>query len=285
MRDAAEAWQVSYHTVRRAYGELARNGHVSTRRGDGTRVLAGGPARSGRPDAGIDRFVDEFVAAGRRRFDLAPQELARLVEQTGAALESRHPVAGDEAPGHPTVTMVECNDQQAIDLAGQIEARWGVAAMPWNLCRDGEPPEGMIVGTRFHQAEMLSRWPHRKRDMRFAALRVDPAVVQRIREAPGRARGLVLVERDIGTGHQHAADLAAVLAEAADAIVTTDLPDAKRLRRSGKVHVIAPRLWDLLEEDARADARVVLIRHVFDEVDARALGEEIERYAVSMSAQ
>jgi hypothetical protein len=29
---------------------------------------------------------------------------------------------------------------------------------------------------------------------------------------------------------------------------------------------------------------VVLIRHVFDETDARALGEEIERYARARSA-
>jgi hypothetical protein len=65
----------------------------------------------------------------------------------------------------------------------------------------------------------------------------------------------------------------------AQAIVTTDLPDAERLRGSGALHVIAPRLWDLLPEDVRADARVVLIRHVFAEADARALGTEIERYA------
>jgi hypothetical protein len=220
--------------------------------------------------------VEDFVAAAGRRFDLAPQELARLVESVGRVRETRRPASG--SPGRIMVTKVECNDQQAIDLAGQIEARWGAVAMPWNLSRRGEPPAGMIVGTRFHQAEMLSRWPHRERDMCFAALRVDPAVVQRIRNAPGGG-GLVLVERDIGTAHQHAADLTEVLPEAADAVVTTDVPDAERLRRSDKLYVIAPRLWDLLDEDVRADERVVLIRHVFDEADAQALGKQIEQYA------
>jgi DNA-binding transcriptional regulator YhcF (GntR family) len=285
MRAAADAWQVSYHTVRRAYGQLARDGHVRTRRGDGTRVLAGAPGWKDGAADGIDQLVEEFIAAGRRRFRLDAPELARLVEQAGGSWETRDssPVSGD--PGGPKVSMVECNDQQAVDLAGQIEARWGVAAVPWHLTRDGEPPEGLIVGTRFHQAEMLSRWPHRERDMRFAALRVDPAVVQRIREAPGKAGSLVLVERDVGTGHQHAADLAAVLAEAAEAVVTTDLPDAARLRGSDELYVIAPRLWDLLQEDVRADPRVVLIRHVFDEADARTLGEEIARYAASHSGR
>lgn len=282
MRAAAEAWRVSYHTVRRAYGQLARDGHVQSRRGDGTRVLSGEQAgRSGGARAGIERFVEEFVTAGRRRFDMAAPELARLVEMAGAAREARAPGAGAGAQGRPAVSMVECNDQQAGDLAGQIEARWGVVAVPWHLSRDGEPPAGMVIGTRFHQAEMVSRWPHREQDMRFAALRVDPDVVRRIREGPGRGGSLVLVERDVGTGHQLAADLTAVLPEAAEAVVTTDLPDAERLRRSGTLYIIAPRLWDLLEADVRADPRVVLIRHVFDEADARALGQEIERYAVS----
>lgn len=284
MRAAADAWQVSYHTVRRAYGQLARDGRVQTRRGDGTRVLAGKPGWKDRAAEGIDQFVEEFVAAGRQRFHMDAPELARLVEQAGGSWDARERGPASGVPGGPTVTMVECNDQQAVDLAGQIEARWGVTAVPWRLARDGEPPEGLIVGTRFHQAEMLRRWPHRERDMRFAALRVDPAVVRRIREAPGRAGSLVLVERDVGTGHQHAADLTAVLPEAAEAVVTTDLPDAARLRGSGALYVIAPRLWDLLREDVRADARVVLIRHVFDETDARALGEEIERYARARSA-
>jgi DNA-binding transcriptional regulator YhcF (GntR family) len=277
MRAAAEAWRVSYHTVRRAYGQLARDGHVRTRRGDGTRVLAGEPGRRDRPDVGIEQFVEEFVAAGRQRFALDAEDLARLVERVGAAREAwgegveKGPAAGG------SVIMVECNDQQAVDLAGQIEARWGIRAVPWHLSRDGEPPAGRIIGTRFHQAEMLSHWPHREQDMRFVALRVDPDVVRRIRDIPVRPGGLVLVERDVGTGHQHLADLAAVLPEAAEAAVVTDLPDAAQLRCSEALYVIAPRLWDLLEEDVRADARVVLIRHVFNEADARTLGEELER--------
>lgn len=285
MRAAAESWQVSYHTVRRAYGQLARDGHVRSRRGDGTRVLAGEPGRSDHADVGIEQLVEEFVAAGRRRFDLGAPELARLVERAGATREARDPGVDLGAPDRPTVIMVECNDQQAVDLAGQIEARWGIPAVPWHLSRDGEPPAGLIVGTRFHQAEMLARWPHREPDMRFAALRVDPHVVRRIRRAPVRAGELVLVERDVGTGHQHAADLAAVLPEAAEAAISTELPDPERLRRSGALHLIAPRLWDLLGADVRADARVVLIRHVFAEADARALGEELGRYAASRSAR
>jgi DNA-binding transcriptional regulator YhcF (GntR family) len=282
MRAAADAWQVSYHTVRRAYGQLAHDGHVQTRRGDGTRVLAAEAGRGERADAGdeqVARFIEDFVTDGWRRFAIAAAELARLVERAGATREMEDSAAGTEAAGRLTVTMVECNDQQAVDLAGQMEARFEIVAVPWHLSRDGEPPAGMIVGTRFHQAEMLSRWPHRERDMRFAALRVDPAVIARISEALGRAGSFVLVERDVGTGHQHAADLTAVLGDAAQAIVTTELPDAERLRGSGALHVIAPRLWDLLPEDVRADARVVLIRHVFAEADARALGTEIERYA------
>jgi DNA-binding transcriptional regulator YhcF (GntR family) len=80
MRDAAKAWQVSYHTVRRAYVQLARDGYVQTRRGDGKRVLATGKGRSDGTDAGVDEFVRDFVAAARRRYGLVPDQLARLVE-------------------------------------------------------------------------------------------------------------------------------------------------------------------------------------------------------------
>lgn len=100
-------------------------------------------------------------------------------------------------------------------------------------------------------------------------------MVRRIQKAPALAGGLVLVEGDVGTGHQHAADLAAWLPDPATAAVTTDPPDADRLRESDALYVIAPRLWDLLEHDLQSHERVVLMRHVFEEADALALGEVI----------
>jgi hypothetical protein len=289
LRTAAEVWNVSYHTVRRAYGELARAGHVQSRRGDGTRVVetavpaqppavwegavgeGSGPADPA--DPGV--FVRRLLLAARRRYGLSEAELGRLV---GGVMEEMRAARGaadgaTRSVAQHRVAMVECNDHQATELARELEERWGVPATPWNLSRPTEPPPGPIIGTRFHQGEMLERWPHRSADMRFAALRIDPATVKEIRRGRRTRQRLVLVERDVGTGHQHLEDLTEALGSATQTAVSTVLPELEALASSADLYVIAPRLVDQLPDEIRRHPRIVILRHAFDPADLEALGE------------
>ena len=273
LRHAAKAWRVSYHTVRRAYEELGRAGYVDPARGSGTRVLrrlaADGSAVDGDrtlPSEAYE-FARSVIREGRRRFGLSPSDLTELL------LRAPDVAAGEgDAGAESAVTVVECNDQQAGDLAAQLESRFGVRARPWNLASDGEPPSGPIVATWFHHAEIVARWPHRSEDLRFAALCLDPGIRDEILEAPVDWNGLVLVERDVGTGRQHAADLLAVLRRSVEVTVATSLPGLDELEASDDLFVIAPRLWDALPDAVQRHPRVLLLRHVFEPADLEAIG-------------
>lgn len=266
MRSAAREWGVSYHTVRRAYAELGRIGLVQPRRGDGTRVLASSSSADGSAAPGVEEFIRTFVAEALGRYSLSALELARRIESAARAGAPEATADETRGPG-VSITVVECNDHQARDLAEQLERQCAVSAVPWHLSRDGEPPEGLIVGTRFHQGEMLKHWPHRADDMEFAAIRLDEAVARRIRSRPGNRDEIVVVERDVGTGHAHAADIRRALGESAHITVSTSLPALEELDRSRALHVIAPRLHDSVASAIREHRRVVLSRYVFDSED------------------
>jgi DNA-binding transcriptional regulator YhcF (GntR family) len=239
LRAAAEAWDVSYHTVRRAYSELAKSGFVAPTRGDGTRVL--------------ERHDDTLELDPRDGRDFLPGRPLRPPGERGL------------------VFVVECNDLQASDLAGQVSASCSIAARPWHLLRDGEPPPGMIIGTRFHQGEILQQWPHRAGDMAFGALRLDPVIPERIARALHRNASLVLVERDIGTARQHACDVGAVLGIPAAIQVTTELPTLEMLDDQATVFIIAPRLSDTAPPGVLTHPRVLIPRHVFDPADLESM--------------
>lgn len=282
MRSAARAWDVSYHTVRRAYAELSRIGLVQSRRGDGTRVLASPGSADGNGAPGIEVFIRSFVSEALHRYDLSALELAALVESAArAGTPGATRKDGPSRASGISTTVVECNDHQARDLARQLERHCGTSAIPWPLARDGEPPEGLIIGTRFHQGEMLDRWPHRAADMQFAAIRLDEAVGRRIRDRPDDWEEIVVVERDVGTGHAHAADIGETLGESARMSVTTSLPTLEGLDRSRALYVIAPRLHDSVASEIREHPRVVLSRHLFDPEDL----DDIRRCIISRAEE
>jgi DNA-binding transcriptional regulator YhcF (GntR family) len=242
IREAAVEWEVNYHTVRRAYHDLAQQGWVESVQGAGTRVAEAIPAVR-KSTRGLERWVDDVINMGSTRFGLSAAEVARLIHAR---------------EGISRVVMVECNIHQASILARQLEEAWLVEAIPWDLGA-GEPPQLPIIGTYFHHAEMKQRWPHRVGDMHFVAVRTDPGLRQRIEAAaPGESpRLLRLVEQDPATAREMAAGVAEILPDRF--IVEPVVGDPEELLCTlpdGALLLVAPRFWDRLSESVREDERV-----------------------------
>jgi DNA-binding transcriptional regulator YhcF (GntR family) len=268
IRDAAEQWGVNYHTVRRAYGELAAQGWVESVQGSGTQVAAALPGDAAATDDALGQWVDQIVAAGRERFGLTAEGLAALVRERGRVLR---------------VVMVECNDHQSTFLAQQLEQAWPVEAIPFSLHRGEAPPQLPIIGTYFHHSEMKALWPDRVGDMHFVTLYLDPALKERVERVADRrgARVLRLVERDPATAREMAAGVSALLGPRFEVRPLVGDPDeVVRTLAPDELLLVAPRLWDTVSAGTRADERAFDVRHVVVPEDLPRVWSALSRAAV-----
>lgn len=237
-------WGVNYHTVRRAYLDLAREGWVESIQGSGTRVAAAKPVEREVADDDLHHWLDQVLSYGHDRFGLSAKTLAARIRDRSRVVR---------------VVMVECNRHQATYLAGLLEQTLAVEAVAWSLEEPGEPPQIPIIGTYFHHGEMRNRWPHRLGDMHFVALRIDPSIQKRIATVASKRNVRVawLVERDIGTAHEMAASVSSVLSARLE--VRPVVGDPAGLLESlpeNELLLVAPRLWDSLPVGMREDERV-----------------------------
>lgn len=258
-RRAAEEWGVNFHTVRQAYGELARHGLVESQVGSGTRVVSAGTA-----PGELRGFMEAFCVEAVQRFGLSRAELAALLSR---------PTRPSEPDSR--VLLVECNTHQCTDLAQQLSDRWRVAAMPWELARTDEPPDLPIVSSYFHLNEVRALWPDRIARMHFAALQIDPGVISTIAASlsANKVRHLILCEQDATTGRQMAADLSAPLPGSPQISVTTKSPvSVLRGRRRNELVLVAPRVWDRQSSEVRSNPGVLEVRYVFRPDHLEALG-------------
>jgi DNA-binding transcriptional regulator YhcF (GntR family) len=264
LREAADLWGVNYHTVRRAYHELATAGWVESTPGSGTRVAQLHPTHPAQGDDVLGDWVEEIMATAAGRYGLSAEKLAGLIRERQRTFR---------------LVMVECNRHQASCLARQVERTLPVEAIPWSLEQPGEPPQLPIIGTYFHHGEMRARWPHRLGDMFFVALTVDRALEQRVSAVaePRGARMAWLVERDIGTAHEMATAVSAVLSPRYE--VRPIVADPAALQDSlpeNELLLVAPRLWDALPPRARADDRVLDVEPMIVPEDLRRVWRNLK---------
>jgi hypothetical protein len=289
LREAAAAWGINMHTVRRAYRTLAHAGIVRVRprsgavvlgRPDATEGAAPVPAGPGRAslderragsrvrEEALEGWLREVVRQGSERWGLGPREL-------GAALAdlplSRHRTT--------PVYVVECSESQAADLARQLSDRWRVAAEPWSLERDGEPPaDAVLVGTYFHYNDIRVRWPKRFPRVRFVATRPDDGIRERLeafRGAGDEPLPVVLWERDEAMARNIAADLVRILPEDRFAVQPrVGAPDSVPDSPTGPV-LFSPRTWARLPEDARCREDLFEVRYVFERADVERVAREL----------
>ena len=161
LREAARAWGVNLHTVRRGYHDLQEANLVEVRRPGGTRVALGARALAEGEPA---RFAREVLEEGRRRLGLEPGEVAALLTRTAGR------------PVTSMVQVVECSRQLAGSLAGELNARLGLDTRPLliaELDRIGPEP---VVATWFHYSEVRARLP-RAEELHFAV--IEPSLPRR----------------------------------------------------------------------------------------------------------
>jgi GntR family transcriptional regulator len=274
VRTAAEEWGVNLHTVRKAYGELAREGLVRIRGARGTTVAAGEPGAV--PARELDTFLASWLGSAHERFGLTQVQLGQLLLKRAAA----------GMP--PTVHVLECSREQAEGHAEELMRVWRVAAKALVLTEATELPAGILIGTYFHYNDIRQRWPQRLDEVRFVAIAPDDAIARRL-PIGGRKearRRLLVCELDGSKAVNIAADLKNVFGDVQYRIEPRVLPSPLRLPavRHDDVLLVSPRVWGVLTERQRA--RVVPIRYSIRTHEIENLGRSLgwERAAVEASA-
>jgi GntR family transcriptional regulator len=251
VRAAAQQWNVHFHTVRRAYGELAGDGLVVMARAKGVTV---GPRGAG-PANALAKFVDRVTRTAAQRFGLSAAELARRVLQAAAA--------ATRIPG--PVYVVECSLTQCQDLAHQLRQQFAVDAAPWPLSNPDPLPSGEIVATRFHFNDLRRRCPERLAAVHFVSIGLDPGLAA-IRPRAGQADFPLLVcDPDPEMTRNIAADVAALFAASrrSPRIACADRPP-RRAPQAGEICLVSPRLWGTLPDAQRRCPHIREARYVFD---------------------
>lgn len=258
LREAADSWGVSLHTVRHAYTSLARDGLLEVRRGPGgTRV---------RPDVWVEHdplptgealkaFLSKVLERAEADFGMDP---AGLME----ALRRR--VAATPAGERSRLWMVECSRWQCDAHAREIEALYEVDVRPWVLGERDGPPPGPALATYFHFNELRRSWPRRFAEISFVDIQVDPRLGELLRADGLR---LVVCERDEPTARAVAADVLS-LAPGFDRPLETVVSDdpavvIRDVEQETRV-LCPPRVWAGLTGGVRSDPRAVEIRYMLD---------------------
>lgn len=260
VRQGAAAWGVNLHTVRRAYGDLAREG-LATMDRRGTRILA--QHTPGDRAATMDQFVATCVRTASERFGLTQIQLGQLLLKRAAA--------GAPVPVH----FLECSEEQATGHCAEIMGTWRVDARPLVLGHVAELPPGIVVSTFFHYNDVRQRWPERTEDVRFVAIAPDPGLRGELPRRKGQ-RGpqrLLVCELDEPKAVNIAADLSVLLPPPRYRLEPHVLSSPSSLPRRGPddVLLVAPRVWGAMSEREREE--VVLIRYRLRDYELEGLGQ------------
>lgn len=270
LRDAADAWGVNLHTVRKAYHELEASGFAEIGPRGATVARLARCARSG----GIEAAVREFAARMRDEYGAGPSELRRALGR----LETSAPRAGDR------VSLIECSRTLSHDLADQVSERTGIAVEPIDLHDDRSLPEGAVIGTYFHAEHLKDRLGERAADLHLVRIRPRESLLAGLaaRAREGSLRRLVLIDRLRDSAGDLAADFQSRLGERVpvEARILSDPLLAFPAAAPGIVVVASPQTWDRLTDELRARQDVVKLEYELEPEDleqlARRLGVRTE---------
>ena len=263
LREAASAWGVNLHTIRRAYLELAELGLVEIHPRQGAIVR---PETKSTPSSyeDVDVFIRSTLVEARERWGLTPNELVAKLRQAGSV--------GPE----PTVWVVECSESQSEDLASQLRQIWDVDARPWCLTREDEPPDGLVVASLFHTNDVKQLWADRFPEVRFIAIHPDHGIPIDMSTQTGMPLRIAVVEKDEQMASNIAADLSSLFPETRCVFEPTVFDEPSDA--FGQTHdflLFAPRIWGYLSDAEREDGRAFEIRYRWANTDLTALANEL----------
>lgn len=264
LREAARAWGVNLHTVRRAYLELQGARLIEVRRPAGAFVAPGAPDRTRDEHA---RFVEEVVAEGRRRLGLDRRGVAALF----ATPDGTSPPA--------RVRVAECSRRLAAVLARQISEALAVAAEPVLLSELTGKEPGPVVATWFHYSEVQAKLAAGAGVVHFVAieprLRRPGAIIRRARRYGGR---VTLVEPDGTVAPWVAADVARLLNDGSVRIdIQSHSSPSVLLRRRHGVLVCSPSSWERLSAQERKDPDAFPLEYEINAAELARLGALLGR--------
>jgi hypothetical protein len=247
IRQAGELWGLHYHTVRRTYGDLAKEGLVESRPGAGTRVLSPSPG-GGSLSSHLRRFLDQV----RDLYGATPAAVEELLRTQWLA-------ETDSVSATP-LWVVECSATLSQNLARYLVRRWGVDARGWPLDHIESIPDGPVLGTYFHAREIRERLAdrHAADRLAFVSVQLDPVGLADALEPSAGITTLVFCERDEESAHDVAADLRWHLPEGVEIDVVVTHRPASLLTRvaPGTQVMLSPGSWDGLTAHQRARAGV-----------------------------
>lgn len=247
IREAGEMWGLHYHTVRRTYGDLAKEGLVESRPGVGTRVLSPSPGGDS-----LSSHLRRFLEDVRDLYGATPAAVEEL-------LRTQLVADADRVSATP-LWVVECSATLSRSLALYLVQRWEVDARGWPLDHIESLPDGPVLGTYFHAREIIERLAdrHAADRLAFVSVQLDPVGLAAAFEPSDEITALVFCERDEESAHDIAADLRQHLPAGVEIhIVVTRRPESLLTRvDSGTKVMLSPGSWDGLTADQRARAGV-----------------------------
>ena len=266
LREAADAWGVNLHTVRRAYRELAEAGLVETGTG-GTRIAPLGPDREA--GATLAAAVRRFAREARALYGVSSADLARVFQDLDA----------DARDGRPSCTVVECSRSLSRSLADDMAARFDVDVRPVDLNAGRELPPGTIVGTYFHADELRERLAGRERDLFLVRIRPGVALMASLARAAGagEVRHVVLMDRLPGSARDLEEELRSYLGPhvTVETRVVREPLEVFPDPRPATIVLASPQTWDRLPGGLRTRRDVRRLIYETEPHDMRQLAESL----------
>ena len=276
LREAAEEWQVNFHTVRHAYAELARDGLIELLGSQGTRVvgLANKRRAQKRQLEHLESFLAETLRKAYTEYGLSPLKFANLIMSQGQFPEKARPRA----------YILECSQHQCEDLGRQMESFWNVNAIPLCLETVQELPDVVdgshLVATHFHYNEIRLRWPQRLAEISFVTIKPSrqlyTTIKQKMIENP--ACKLTICEHDIPTAEVVAADISTLfsLNEFNFGIrILKGTTDVIKCRKN-ELLLFSPRVWGSLQDKQKLNKSYIEIRYLYDRDELEQIARKLE---------
>lgn len=256
LRKGADEWGVNLHTVRRAYQQLVEEGLAQTHPQCGTRVAATPLPSLNDHRESLDSFAAWVARLAFQRFGLTATELGERL----SVLQERS--AGP-------VWVLECSESLASSLAARIAGTWSVDARPWPVEKAEETPEGSVLGTFYHYAELRRAFRRSRRQPSFFGVSLEEENLRSIADQAREAGRLVLLSADARSGGALAGDLARAIGTSIelDVRVTPDPRAALATLDGGVPVLLSPENWDRLDAAERSSPHRFELRLEPDQQD------------------